>query len=149
MKNNTLKLISLIMTAVLMFSFIGVIPASAEVGAIQPRNNNVGSCNIDFYVSGVDSATLEVSYRAIDPQIFTLAKITVEIQKQSFWFIWTTVDIGTDNNKWSTYNTDPYGSFSKTFAINGAGTDRAIIRLEFSGAGTGTDIIEKTIEITY
>ena len=137
------------MVVALMSSFVGSISASAEEYGIQPRHNNISIYDTSFQVLSADSAELKVVYFATDAQNFTLAKITVEIQKQSFWFIWTTVDIGTDNNKWSTYSTDPNGRFNKTFSINGAGTYRAIIRLEFSGAGTGTDIIEETIESTY
>ncbi len=148
MKKRIIKVITIAIAVIMMCSCMFGTSVFAESALVQPRLNNFNTSTFVFGVDDPGIAEVVVTYSAKE-EVFTQAKLTVEIQKQTFWFFWTTVDIGEPDNKWISYCTDIYGTFYKTFTVDGAGTYRAIIKLEVSGTGGTTDVVEETIESSY
>ena len=147
MKKIFLKFIVFVLCFAFVFS--GAFATSAYAAeSVQPRLNNFNRASYVFSVTSPQTAEVAVTYSA-KADVFTQAKVTVEVQKQVLWLFWVTVDIGEPNNKWVAYSTDVYGTFNHVFSIDGAGTYRAIIKLEVSGTGGATDVVEEIIESTY
>ena len=138
----------LLTLVLLMTAAVPVGAATAEDSyKIAPCYINCTTANMDFAVTN-NQAIVQIFYEG-KPATFTVAKVTVKIQKKTLGVLWTTVDIGTANNEWIAYNNNVNGSFSKSFAVNGTGTYRAKITLEFYGISNTVDVIEDTIECKY
>ena len=147
MKRFIIKLLASVLATVLMCSGIGGVSVYATE-SVQPRLDNFNRASFVFGVAEPGVAEVVVTYSAKE-DVFTQAKLTVEIQKKILGVFWVPVDIGETNNNWVGYCSDVYGTFHKTFNVEGTGTYRAIMILEVSGTGGTTDVVEDIIESTY
>ncbi len=156
MKNKILKFLSLILTCAIACSCALSISANGNISdemlpdygdLVQPCYSNCDSCATSFAVAD-GMAYMFVTYYAYTDS-FTYAKLTAKIQKQVLGIFWTTVDIGTTNNEWVSYNYSIDGIFDKSYPVDGYGTYRVLYTLEVYGNDGTVDVIEDTIKCVY
>lgn len=150
MKN--IKKVVCIMFALLL-AFLCAIPIAAQENitnetVVTPRLSHCGACLTTFAISDSGIAKIYVQYDGY-PETFVEAKVTVKIQKRFLGLFWKTVDIGDTNDEWVAYSNEVYGSFRKTFSVDGTGTYRAKFKIEIRGTDGTVDVIEKTVEYVY
>lgn len=138
MKRKTALILSVIMVITMLFA--AAFPASAE--GISPRWSNSDECTTAFGVDDNGIAMVAISYTG-RAGVFTSAKATVKIEKQFLWFFWNTVD------EWTGTCTDLLGDMYYETQVDGRGTYRAVITVEFYGTSGVTDTVEDTIDAIY
>lgn len=114
----------------------------------SPFYVNCSKCSTTFTVADPGQAHVGVTYNA-KADVFTQAKVTVQIQKKFLGLFWKTVDINETNNEWVAYSSSVNGYFYKTFDVEGTGTYRAKFTIIMYGTNGTSDIIEDTIECKY
>mgnify|MGYP003302396375 CR=1 FL=1 len=136
------KRIALLLSVVMAISMLiaSVFPASAS--GIEPRYTNTSTATVAFSITSSGAAHFSVDYTG-KANIFTEARLTVEIEKQFLWFFWTEVD------SWSATCYERAGFFTHTFYLNESGTYRANYRIEIYGTSGDVDVIENTQEDSY
>lgn len=115
---------------------------------VAPCYDNVTRYYCNFSVNDPNTATVSVDYYGISGD-FQKAEITVKIQKKVLLLFWDTVDIGEPNDEWVETSTALNGHFYNTFDVNGTGTYRALITVEFTGVDGSVDVVEETKEYKY
>ena len=145
MKRNIFKTITSIILICIMSVNGLTFYTSAE--GISPRYANISDYDVNFYIPSGGMSQTVINYTAIGT--FTQAKISIEVQKKTMLFFWTTVDIGMSDNVWRTTSTNPTGFVTYRLQLSETGTYRAIVTIEFMGSSGVTDTIEKTIEAKY
>lgn len=149
MKKITLKkLISLILSYVLLLLIV-LVPAKAAIKEeIEPCYNNVVST--DTFVSISNSGIIKTtnSYTG-DRTVTTKAIITTYIEKKILGLFWSRVDIGQTNDEWvdTIYNYEYIGSHSHQ--LTATGTYRVTVEYVIYGSGGSADTITKEVEKVF
>lgn len=146
MKRNIFKFTMAIMLLCIMS--VNGLAVYASAASISPRYTNCAECATNFYITSSGVAYTDITYYAYSG-VFTQANISVKIQKKTFLFFWSTVDIGTSDDIWRTTSTDIFGDIVYTLQLSDTGTYRAVITVEFMGNTGVVDTIEETIEAKY
>ena len=148
MKKNAKKIITVILSILMLWCGCATVYASDADAGIAPCLENAYDFSMSFVVIEPGVANFMVSYNG-DPDAFAVAKLTITFEKRFLGVFWRTVDIGTENNEWIGYNADMRGEFYDYVTLDGEGTYRAHFKLEIMGTTTPTDVIEKTMQCQY
>ncbi len=142
------KKILIIFLSLVLVSLTTISAFAQEDYGIAPCYANIDWCDLSFCVYDPNTAEVYVEYYGISGD-FKKAEITVKIQKKVFLLFWDTVDIGEPNDEWVETSTALNGDFYNTFDVNGTGTYRALITVEFTGLDGSVDVVEETMEYKY
>ena len=143
-----IKRIFIVFLSLVLVCLTAVSAFAQEDYGVAPCYDNVFECEFEFSVIDPNIAQVSVEYSGISGD-FKKAEITVKIQKKVFLLFWDTVDIGEPNDEWVETSTALNGLFYNTFDVNGTGTYRALITVEFTGVDGSVDVVEETIEYKY
>lgn len=143
-KTNLMRALTMLLVAALLCT--GGFAVHADDG-IMPCLETVEYANLNFKIeNGV--ASVSARYKALYSD-FDYAKFTYKIQKKTFGFIWTTVDIGEPNNERTLYCYDQVGDVGLSYSISGTGTYRAVMKLEICATNGYVETINETQECVY
>ena len=143
-KQNLMRAITMLLTAALLCT--GGFAVHADDG-IMPCLETATDVKLEFEIkNGV--ASVSAKYKALYSD-FDYAKFTYKIQKKTFGFIWTTVDIGEPNNERTLYCYDQVGDVGLSYSISGTGTYRAVMKLEICATNGYVETINETKEVVY
>ena len=143
-KTNLMRALTMLLVAALLCT--GGFAVHADDG-IMPCLETVEYANLNFKIeNGV--ASVSARYKALYSD-FDYAKFTYKIQKKTFGFIWTTVDIGEPNNERTLYCYDQVGDVGLSYSISGTGTYRAVMKLEICATNGYVETINETKEVVY
>lgn len=138
----------IIFLSLVLVSLTAVNAFAQEDYGVAPCYDNISGCDFSFYVRDPNTAEVYVDYNGNSGD-FQKAEITVKIQKKVLLLFWDTVDIGEPNDEWVETSTALNGHFHNTFDVNGKGTYRALITVEFTGVDGSVDVVEETKEYKY
>ena len=144
---KTLCLILSIIT-ILGLLYVPIFASGSTDSGISPRLNNTLSCDLTFSVDSTGIAVSSINYEGYDG-LTTHAEVSTKIQKRSFLFFWSDVDIGYPNN---TYTTTIYGSSGEDeveFQLSSKGTYRSKTTVTVYGSGGSADVIEFETDDKY
>lgn len=143
-KQNLMRAITMLLTAALLCT--GGFAVHADEG-IMPCYETVNDYYFVFEISnGVASVSAYYDAKYSD---FDYAKFTYKIQKKTFGFIWTTVDIGEPNNERTLYGYNMEQTLGLSYSISGTGTYRAVMKLEICATNGYVETINETKEVVY
>ena len=115
--------------------------ATTRDGA-SARLTNCSTPSMSFGVAEGE-ASFYVSYMGRE-ETFVQAKLTVQIQKKFLGLFWRDAA-----DEWVGYSTEVVGQIYDDIPIDGAGTYRAVFKLEVFGSTGVTDVIEDTLQYKY
>lgn len=127
---------------------VSAFAAGTEENGVMPCYNNVGLTDSSFMIDSNGVAHVTVSYNGYS-NITTSAKITIELQKRVLGLFWKTVDIGTADNKWIDYVSEPTYFNYYSVQINDRGTYRAEIHYTIYGTAGPADEVEDLLTYMY
>lgn len=115
---------------------------------IQPYYNNATTANANFTINTSGKAVVSLFCHGT-PGVMTGVTVKTYIEKKSFIFFWTRVDIGQPNDEWT--DTASGSSFAKEHSVQltDKGTYRAVVKFTVSGTGGPADAIPFTLEDSY
>ena len=143
-KTNLMRALTMLLVAALLCT--GGFAVHADDG-IMPCYETVYNADFDFVIeNGV--ASVSAKYKALYSD-FDYAKFTYKIQKKTFGFIWTTVDIGEPNNERTLYGYNMEQTLGLSYSISGTGTYRAVMKLEICATNGYVETINETQEYVY
>lgn len=134
------KVLFLLICLILLFSISASYVSAAE-NTVMPRFNNASYANASFTINSSGVATINASYDGYEG-ITTGARITILLEKKTFFFFWS------DVQEWTISSNESYGSFTRSCTVE-EGDYRATVTFEISGSGGATDVIERELEYSY
>lgn len=139
------KIVSILLVIGLVCCLAGT--ATAET-TVQPRLNNTTSASLAFDIDENGQANIGLSCFG-ECGTMTGVTATTYIEKKTFLFFWSRVDIGTGNDVW----VDIYAgcNFVKGHSVQltSKGTYRAVTEMVVSGSAGADDVLNIDLEDTY
>ena len=133
------RIVSILILCAMLFSISGISASAAD--GISPRFNNLSSADATFNIDSNGNATVYVSYFGYKG-VTTGARITILLEKNTFFFFWT------DVQEWVITSSEYYGNFTRSCSVSD-GDYRVTVTFEISGSGGSTDVFERELEYSY
>lgn len=124
------------------------IPVSAADSDIMPYYNNIMQTGSSFSIDSSGVGEIYASYTGYSG-VTDSVTIKIKVQKKTLGFIWTKVDIGTENNEIVVTSDNINDAFTYYVQLNSTGNYRAVITYTVSGSGGADDSIEDICTAEY
>lgn len=138
------NLFCLLIVAVLLVHASSVAVATS----FDAQFNNTVTASSVATISDSGFLTITNQYRGF-PGKTTKAEITTYIEKRTFGFFWSRVDIGEPNNEWHDVIYDYVYAGYHTFQLTSPGTYRITVVFVIYGSGGEPDTITRVLNTTY
>ncbi len=132
------KLVSLLLCAVSLCMLLVPAYAASPSDIMLLSINNALSINSRFWITESGVANIYFTYTGIK-DVTMLVKAKVKLQKKSFLFFWSDVDIGIDNNTWYLSSAFLNHEVTLTHQLESKGTYRALINYTIIAVGDSPD----------